>query len=149
MDKTIGRLEDFFPQGEVSYPIPPFKPSARYYAPMDYIMYVEEDIACRADRVDKFLTLLWHPYEERAIGVKIKGVRFLFERMRQILASHSISIDADAFVPLITVFEVAVTAAGPAITASVERTRIDAKYAEARRLVQRVNIDTSELLKAA
>ena len=60
--------------------ISPFEPRALYYETMDFLLYLQEDLPYRADRIDPFLTLLWHPYEDRAIGVKIKGFRFLFDK---------------------------------------------------------------------
>src|SRR4051794_18428248 len=88
--------------------------------------------AYRADRVDRFLTLLWHPYEDRAVGVKLKGFRFIFERMREILQTQGVVVPGDHFMPLITAFEVAMTAGlGAAALASAERKRLDEKYAKA------------------
>lgn len=150
MIQTIGRLVDFFSDGAAVNPSTPFTPSARYYGPMDYILYLEEDTAHRADRVDRFLTLLWHPYEERAIGVKLKGFRFIFERMRQILEAQGTPVGDNAFVPLITAFEVAATAGlGATLMASADRQRLDEKYARARGLIRAVHFDARELLKAA
>jgi len=62
-----------------------FQPCARYYGAMDILLYLETDLPYRADRVDPFLTLLWHPGKEEAIGVKLKGFRFLFQRAQAIL----------------------------------------------------------------
>jgi hypothetical protein len=150
MGQTIGRLDDFLPDEAAGQPIVPFKPSARYYEPMDYILYLETDTAYRADRVDRFLTLLWHPHEERAIGVKLKGFRFIFERMLEILHSQGVEIARAEFVPLITAFEVALTAGlGAAVMATAERKRFDEKYATARALIKSVQFDARELLQAA
>jgi hypothetical protein len=150
MGQAIGRLDDLLPDREAGQPIAPFTPSARYYEPMDYILYLEADTAYRADRVDRFLTLLWHPYEERAIGVKLKGFRFIFERTREILHSQGVEIAQVEFVPLITAFEVAMTAGlGAAVMAVAERERFDEKYATARELIKAVRFDPRELLQAA
>lgn len=67
----------------------PFKPVARYYEAMDCVIYLLEDLAYSADRVDGFLTLLWHPHEERLIGVKLKGFRFLFGRLQAICETRT------------------------------------------------------------
>jgi hypothetical protein len=150
MGQTIAALDGFLTAEMVGQTFPPFEPSARYYGPMDYILYLEEDVAYRADRVDRFLTLLWHPYEDRAIGVKLKGFRFIFERMREILRTKEADIAADGFLPLITAFEVAMTAGiGAAIMATAERQRLDERYAKARELVKNVQFNPRELLDAA
>jgi hypothetical protein len=57
----------------------------RYYAPMDYLLYLTEDVSYRADRVDEFLTVLWHPYEDRLIGLKFKGFRVLLRQVKAAL----------------------------------------------------------------
>ena len=150
MGQTIGQLEDFLPEQPDRVLGTPFPSSARYYEPMDYILYLEMDTAHRADRVDRFLTLLWHPYEDRAIGVKLKGFRFVFERMREILHAQGVEVAKEEFMPLITAFEVAVTAGlGAAIIATAERQRLDEKYAKARELIKSVRFDPRELLQAA
>jgi hypothetical protein len=51
-----------------------FKPVARYYSAMDHILYLKEDCSYRADRVDEWLTLLWHPYKWELVGIKLKSV---------------------------------------------------------------------------
>jgi hypothetical protein len=87
-----------------------FEPRARYYEPMDFLLYLCEDVAYRADRIDPFLTLLWHPSEDRAIGVKLKGCRFLFDRMRAILGAKRINVTESRFYPFVQALEVAMTA---------------------------------------
>jgi hypothetical protein len=150
MGQTIGRPEDFCPEDSAGQPNTPFAAGARYYDPMDYILYIEEDTSYRADRVDRFLTLLWHPYEDRAIGVKLKGFRFIFERMREILHAQGVELAHEEFVPLITAFEVAVTAGlGASVLASTERQRLAEKYAKARELIKTAQFDPRELLQAA
>jgi len=150
MGQTIGRLVDFFPEESSGSPLTPFVSGARYYEPMDYLLYLEADTAHRADRVDQFLTLLWHPYEDRAIGVKLKGFRFIFDRMREIFQAQGIIVPENHFMPLITAFEVAVTAGlGAAMMATAERKRLSEKYAKARELVRSVEFDPRELLQAA
>ena len=55
-----------------------FKPLARYFPEMDFLIYLNEDCSYRADRVDAFLTVLWHPERDALVGIKLKGFRFLF-----------------------------------------------------------------------
>ena len=121
-----------------------------YYAPMDVVLYLEEDVAYRADRVDRFLTLLWHPYEKRAIGIKLKGFRFIYDRMCEILKTHGIPVPEDGFLPLVTAFEVAMTAGqGAAMMLSAEQQRFTERYAQARAIIQDVRFDTREMALAA
>lgn len=127
-----------------------FSPCARYYEDMDVLLYLEEDIPYRADRVDPFLTLLWHPDREDAVGVKLKGFRFLFQRIKAILRAEGVKLDDAVFVPMVAALEVAMTAGlGAVITADVERERLEEKYAKARKLIERAKFDTRELAEAA
>lgn len=59
-----------------------FRPVASYFPEMDYVLYLREDCAFREDRIDRILTLLWHPYERRAVGVHLKGFRAFYELIR-------------------------------------------------------------------
>jgi hypothetical protein len=130
----------------------PFEPCARYFEAMDILVYLEEDVAYRADRVDPFLTLLWHPSKHEAIGVKLKGFRFLFERMQATLKPHGVSLEDSQFLSLVSALEVAMTAGlGAVITADAERRRIEERYAEARRLLTKdgAKFDAKQLALAA
>jgi hypothetical protein len=129
--------------------IKPFVACARYYEPMDLLMYLEEDLSYRADRVDAFLTLLWHPHEDRAIGVKLKGFRFLFERARAILAAQNIQLGEAAFLSLVTALEIAMTALGSAVMAEAERKRCEEGYERARQLLKSVKFDAAPMAIAA
>lgn len=129
--------------------LPAFKREAFYYEAMDFVIYLEEDLPYRADRVDDFLTLLWHPSEDRAIGVKLKGFRFIFERIRQILRAGGRELSSEEFLPLIAAVEVAMTAgAGATMTASAEQRRSIERYEAARALVQTITFDARELAHA-
>src|SRR5947207_2789396 len=57
----------------------PFKPAAKYYRAMDHLLYLQEDCAYRADRVDEWLTLLWHPHHWELVGIKLKGIHAVFK----------------------------------------------------------------------
>jgi hypothetical protein len=140
----------------------PFRPIARYYEAMDCVIFLQEDVAYSADRVDGFLTLLWHPHEEKLIGVKLKGFRFLFGRLQAILRDANVSVPDTAFVPLIKAIELALTTRlfalfeqagedGEAETNVLEekRKQIESRYKQASELVDSVTVDTRELMKAA
>ena len=71
-----------------SGPLPSFKPSAMYIAPMDCILYLREDCSYRAvKKTHQYTTVLLHPYEDRPVGVKLKGMRYLNERLNAIMAA--------------------------------------------------------------
>lgn len=127
-----------------------FQRCSHYYAPMDFLLYLEEDLSYRADRVDHYLTLLWHPTEDRAIGVKLKGFRFIFQRMQAILSPKGITVEDSDFFPFISALEVAMTAgAGAATMAEAEQKRREEKYQTARAVVESVRVHATELKMAA
>lgn len=127
-----------------------FQACARYYEPMDFLLYLREDLPYRADRVDSFLTLLWHPHEERAIGVKLKGFRFLFQQLQAIVRAQGGALPENGFPTLMSAVEVAMTAGlGASVTAGAERKRLLKSYATAKVLVKAVRFDPRELKQAA
>jgi hypothetical protein len=75
----------------------PFTPIATYYQTMDYLLYLKEDVSYRADRVDKLLTLLWHPHEENLVGIQLKGFRYV---CREHPLLSNLARDDDVFLPL-------------------------------------------------
>jgi hypothetical protein len=150
MDKVTGAIDQFLPPELAKQVMAPFEPCAKYYATMDYLLYLEKDTAYRADRVDSYLTLLWHPDEDQAVGVKLKGFRYLFERMKEILGTRNIEISDDEFLPLVTALEIAMTAGdGPRLLAEAQQARLKEKYEKARTLVRSVQFDPRELKLAA
>jgi hypothetical protein len=146
-------LERLVPADSIGNLDQPFEPGARYFDAIDIVVYLEEDIAYRADRVDPFLTLLWHPSKEEAIGVKLKGFRFLFERMQAIRRG----VTDSEFPALVDALEVAMTAGlGAVITANAEQKRrqerrIQEKYDQARRLLTKddTRFDAKQMASAA
>ncbi len=131
--------------------IPAFAPGAKYYHGMDYLLYKCESGSYRADRVDAFLTVLWHPTEDWLVGVKLKGWRFFFNQMKDAMGFE----DADFF-PLIKAIEFALAeefarqimddhdAVPP-----TERYRRAERYSRAILLVGDANVRTSEWAEAA
>jgi hypothetical protein len=103
-----------------------FKPSAKYIAPMDCLIYLKEDCSYRAVRVDPLRTVLLHPTDDYPVGIKLKGMRHIFERYRAILMSLSIKPDQ---VSLWALWETACTLDGDELMANadIERRR---QYAE-------------------
>jgi hypothetical protein len=84
---TTTDMGSFLAEVRGNSPVPQgdFLPVARYYKEMDLILYLTEDCSYVADRLSAFLTILWHPYEKRLVGVKIKGCRFIFEQLKELL----------------------------------------------------------------
>lgn len=122
-----------------------FQPVARFYPNMDFLLYVSEDCSYRADRVDMFLTLLWHPYDERVVGIKLKGFRFIFDRVKATLG-----LEDAQFLPLVQALEVALTGGmAEAIIRHEAQDRVVSRYNQARKIAQGVNFSVSEIEEAA
>lgn len=102
--KTLAELWKPSPDGP-----PKFEPVARYFAPMDCLIYLREDCTYRAVRLNAFTTILLHPYEDRPVGVKLKGMRFLHERLKAILLAVGAPQAKLGGVHLIAYWEVALT----------------------------------------
>lgn len=122
-----------------------FTPNARYYPSMDFLLYLREDCSYRADRVDAFLTILWHPTEDHLVGIKLKGFRFLFRRLKEIL-----SWKEDDFLPLVKALELALVGGIAAnIMDSVEQERLEKLYDKAKEVAATYAVPPAELLRAA
>ena len=63
----------------------PFCAAVKYFPAMDCAVYLKEDCSYRSARISKKLSLLLAPYEDRVVGVKIKGVQHLVEQLLSIL----------------------------------------------------------------
>lgn len=129
--------------------IEPFKPIARYYPSMDFLLYLTEDCSYRGDRVDQFLTVLWHPYENRLVGIKLKGFGYVFSVLKSLL-----DLDDDKFLPLTKALEYLLSIEGVAesiIMQNQTQPGVDrlARYAEAKNFIQGATVATSEMRNAA
>jgi hypothetical protein len=112
--------------------IPKFQPCARYIAPMDCLIYLREDCSYRAVRLNAYQTVLLHPYEDRPVGVKLKGMRFLHTRLRAILKAAKVAdANLEGFA-LIAFWELALTASGDDETSDAEAARRQQLGARAR-----------------
>jgi hypothetical protein len=153
MEKNLASLEDMLGTAALAeFDFEDFEPCARYYPPMDCVIFLREDVAYRADRIDEFLTLLWHPSEDVAVGVKIKGFRALFNTLSEVAAAAGRSLPEGAFTPLMSAIEVAMTMrVGSALTDKMEASRLEehrrvmALYAQAFKLVGGVTFDPRQL----
>ncbi len=122
-----------------------FIPVARYQPAMDSLVYINEDCSYRADRVDIYLTLLWHPYEDRLVGIKLKGFKFVFEKLKSIM-----SLKDEDFLLLTKALELAmVGGAAEVIMRRAEKERIERKYKEACEFARDIKVPSEELLKIA
>ncbi len=141
--KTL--VDRLFPDGRPE--VAEFRPMARYFGPIDAMIYVRDDVSYRADRVDPFLTVLWHPTEDRLVGVKLKGFRFLFER----LSAVAPEVSTNDFLPLVKALEIALAAGvGEVLTDGLEKKlQRDRKYEQARQLIRDVSVPNRDLPQAA
>ena len=130
----------------------PFTPISRYYPTMDYLIYLKEDCSYRADRVDEALTLLWHPYSDNLVGIKIKGFRCLCAESQTLAKLAS---DESGFLSLAAVVaRILLRGAAEAIMAAVELDRkneLRRKYALAIEFTAppEVKVSYEELRRAA
>ena len=115
-----------------------FTPVAKYYSDMDCLSYVNLDCSYRTERVDAYLTVFWHPQEDRLVGVKLKGFRFLFTRLKNIL-----DLKEAHFIPMVKAIELALAGGyAEALMAEHEKQeKIKRLYAEASNLVVDVNVE--------
>ena len=116
---------------------------SRYNLNMDFFLYLVEDCAYRADRVDGFLTVLWHPHEDRLVGLKLKGFRFLFNQLTKLT-----KFGEGDFVPLVNAIELAVVSTvTDEMLARVGEERLRArreKYDKALKFASRATISPDE-----
>jgi hypothetical protein len=152
MEKPLTSFDDMFPKEWLAEPFGAFEPCARYHASMDCVIYLNEDLSYRADRVDQFLTILWHPEMELAVGIKLKGFRFLFERIQTVQRTLGHELPESAFLPLITAVEMALTVNfGSDLTKQVqggriaEQQRLTECYCQARLVIGNVNVSMAQI----
>lgn len=120
-----------------------FQPVATYFPAMDFAMYLNEDCSYREDRIDRGLTLLWHPYEDKAVGVRLKGFRAYYEFLR----AHVADLDKKMpFVSMVAALELSMrTGAGEAMMADAEAKRRREAYQKARELLMEVTLPSREV----
>lgn len=122
-----------------------FSPVARYHAEMDIVQYLKEDCSYRAERVDGSLTLLWHPYEDRLVGIALKGFRFLFQRVKE-----KYGVPEEVFLPLVNVLQAALEdGAGEEIMEEAIAKKRKEQYAAAKKFVANVALPPEEFRRAA
>lgn len=123
-----------------------FEPTAKYYHAMDFLLYLREDCSFVADRVDPFLTVLYHPDEQsRIVGIKLKGFRFLFEQFRKIVED----LDPEDFLPVVKFIEMALVAGVAEAYIEENEERIQRSYDNARTVVEGVKFDQRDFVLVA
>lgn len=123
-----------------------FKPVARYYKAMDYLLYVEEDCSFRSDRVDPLLTLLWHPYDDKLVGLMLKGFRAFMHEIEPGIAK-----DDREFMPLVTLVAEAFTKTAPKMMEKYEEERreeLRKKYVLALEMASNKKVAREEINRA-
>ena len=61
--------------------MPDFQQVVWFDEKMDHLIYLDRDCNYRADRVDEFLTVLYAPSSDNLVGVKLKGIRAMYENL--------------------------------------------------------------------
>jgi hypothetical protein len=122
-----------------------FVPVVFYHPEMDYLMYINEDCSYVADRISRFLTVLWHPSEPgKLIGLKLKGFRLMYERVRESAAL------TDAEFPLfISWLSLALYRSAEELIDEHERRRLKEVSAIARKIVGNAEIPSKVWKEAA
>jgi hypothetical protein len=100
--------------------LPEFRAQARYSRAMDAINFVREDCSYTSERVDNWLTIFWDPTVSRPVGFRLKGIRHLFLRVREVKEAVGTS-EEDYFGRVIRLLELVVTIWGDGITAQAVR----------------------------
>jgi hypothetical protein len=117
---------------------------------MDCLIYLREDCSYRAVRLNPYQTVLLHPYEEKPVGIKLKGITFLCDRLKAVLrATKATGIDPDR-IDVIAFWELALTAAADEAIADAEVERQRQFALRAREIVESIEpILLDELKQAA
>ncbi len=130
--------------------IPEFKPEARYFAAMDCLVYLQEECSYRAVRLNALTTVLLHPYDDRPVGVKLKGMHYLHEKLKKILIGAGVPEAQLSGVKLISYWELALTSFGDQETQAAERERQRLLADRAKALVKDAGpVSEQEWLEAA
>lgn len=60
-----------------------FAPKANFITEADLLLFVNEDCSYATQRVDPYLSMLWHPTENKIVGFKLKGIRYVFNQIKE------------------------------------------------------------------
>ncbi len=84
-----------------------FRPGAQYSEAMDCAIYLKSDCSYRVARVSRNLSLLLAPYADDVVGVKIKGVLHLTERLCSLMEESGHPMDEENRVKLRALLQMA------------------------------------------
>jgi len=129
-------------------PIPEFKPVARYFAAMDCLIYLQEECSYRSVRVNSRATVLLYPSEDRPVGVKLKGMHYMHEKLKAILIGAGLPEGQLTGIPLISYWELSLTISGDAKMKQAEAERQKLLADKAKRIVINAGDVTEEELAA-
>jgi hypothetical protein len=155
MEKLMATLDDLIPEDRQHAELLDFEACAHYYPAMDCVIFLQEDVPYRADRVDEFITILWRPDRDEVVGLKIKGFRFLFNAVSEILTAAGCHVSDTAFMPLISVVQTALQMRSATLlekateTRIAEKKRLTEQYARAVQIIGDSKIDARLLASAA
>ena len=124
-----------------------FEAFARYLPAMDFLLYVKEDCSYVEERIDGRLTLLWHPEDDRVVGIRIKGFRALYQALARILKAQEFDLVRELpFVSLVSALELAMLSGlGDAIIEDTERQRIEDGYKRAKVIAADAKVASKDL----
>jgi hypothetical protein len=88
---------------------------------MDCLIYLREDCSYRAVRLNSLTTILLHPEDDRPVGVKLKGMHYLYNKLWTILKATKDQRDRLSGVHLVAFWELALTGDGQEAIASAEQ----------------------------
>ena len=135
-----GLMEGFLPSDERAVS------EAVYFPSMDYILYLRQDSAYVADRIDEWLTLLLDPQTGDAIGIKLKGFRNIYLRMLEVLRDSRTDLERRVpFRSFIALAETYASQLGDDIIADRERQYQYNAYEVARKIVGGMTLSADEI----
>jgi hypothetical protein len=133
MEKLTAKLESEFG----AHLSDQFVLGAFYDATMDFLEYSKEDTVTVSERVDGVLTLLRDGQSREVIGFRLKGFRYIFNKLKPTLQLRD-----EQFLVLIKAIEAAVTLMGDEFVGDSNRL---AKYKLAHALAERDGARFSDL----
>lgn len=117
---------------------------AVYFPSMDYILYLRQDSAYVAERIDEWLTLLLDPQSKEAIGVKLKGFHHVYLDFMKLIKDQKIDIQIP-FRSFIAVAEALACQVGEDIVQDHQLAHRYDAYEVARKIVGGVRVSPAEM----
>lgn len=141
----MDNLGDFISELYSEAPDGEFSPLVFYYPEMDYLMYIREDCSYRADRISRFLTVLWHPHEDdKIVGIKLKGFQKMFTQLKDLYA-----LEEEEFTDLLRWASFALYKSTEELIEEHEKQRLQKVRRRVEEIAKGVVVPPAELAKAA